>query len=134
MRLNTRLTSRLGKCTHCLVTVSYTHLVKVLLKSFDDSCITRKIVVWVNVLTQASDDATIMECIYDTLNDHNIEIPFPQREITIKPVSYTHLMIKKNNVEVARFDSLINYLYGMNTMFLSEEAQVNRNEIGRAHV
>ena len=36
-------------------------------------------------------------------------------------------MIKKNNVEVARFDSLINYLYGMNTMFLSEEAQVNRN-------
>lgn len=26
-------------------------------------------------------------------------------------------MIKKNNVEVARFDSLINYLYGMNTMF-----------------
>ena len=36
-------------------------------------------------------------------------------------------MIKKNNVEVARFDSLINYLYGMSTMFLSEEAQVNRN-------
>ena len=58
--------------------------VKVLLKSFDDSCITLRIVVWVNVLTQAIDDATIMECIYDTLNDHNIEIPFPQREITIK--------------------------------------------------
>lgn len=61
--------------------------VKVLLKSFDDSCITLKIVVWVNVLTQALDDATIMECIYDTLNDHNIEIPFPQREITIKQVN-----------------------------------------------
>lgn len=61
--------------------------VKVLLKSFDDSCITLKIVVWVNVLTQAIDDATIMECIYDTLNDHNIEIPFPQREITIKQVN-----------------------------------------------
>ncbi len=61
--------------------------VKVLLKSFDDSCITLKIVVWVNVLTQAIDDATIMECIYDTLNDHNIEIPFPQREITIKKVN-----------------------------------------------
>lgn len=61
--------------------------VKVLLKSFDDSCITIKIVVWVNVLTQAIDDATIMECIYDTLNDHNIEIPFPQREITIKQVN-----------------------------------------------
>ena len=61
--------------------------VKVLLKSFDDSCITLRIVVWVNVLTQAIDDATIMECIYDTLNDHNIEIPFPQREITIKQVN-----------------------------------------------
>ena len=60
---------------------------KVLLKSFDDSCITLRIVVWVNVLTQAIDDATIMECIYDTLNDHNIEIPFPQREITIKQVN-----------------------------------------------
>lgn len=61
--------------------------VKVLLKSFDDSCITLRIVVWVNVLTQAIDDATIMECIYDTLNNHNIEIPFPQREITIKQVN-----------------------------------------------
>lgn len=61
--------------------------VKVLLKSFDDSCITLRIVIWVNVLTQAIDDATIMECIYDTLNDHNIEIPFPQREITIKQVN-----------------------------------------------
>ena len=36
---------------------------------------------------QAIDDATIMECIYDTLNDHNIDIPFPQREITIKQVN-----------------------------------------------
>lgn len=28
-----------------------------------------------------------MECIYDTLNEHNIEIPFPQREITLKNVA-----------------------------------------------
>lgn len=58
--------------------------VKVVLKSFDDSCITLKVLVWVNVLTQYGDDGTIMECIYKTLNDNNIEIPFPQREITIK--------------------------------------------------
>ena len=58
--------------------------VKVVLKSFDDSCITLKVLVWVNVLTQYADDGTIMECIYDTLNEHGIEIPFPQREITIK--------------------------------------------------
>ena len=57
---------------------------KVVLRSFDDSCITLKIFVWVNVLTQSSDDSTIMECIYETLNSNGIEIPFPQREITIK--------------------------------------------------
>lgn len=58
--------------------------VRVVLKSFDDSCITLKILVWVNVLTQYTDDGRIMECVYDTLNLHNIEIPFPQREVTIK--------------------------------------------------
>ena len=61
--------------------------VKIVLKSFDDSCITLKVLVWVNVLTQYADDGTIMECIYDTLNEHGIEIPFPQREITIKNVT-----------------------------------------------
>ena len=61
--------------------------VKVVLKSFDDNCITLKVLVWVNVLTQYADDGTIMECIYDTLNEHGIEIPFPQREITIKTAS-----------------------------------------------
>ena len=54
------------------------------LKSFDDSCITLKILVWLNVLTQGNDMSIVMECIYDTLNNNGIEIPFPQREITIK--------------------------------------------------
>lgn len=63
--------------------------VKVVLKSFDDSCITLKVLVWVNVLTQYADDGKIMECIYQTLNDNHIEIPFPQREITIKNASET---------------------------------------------
>lgn len=54
------------------------------LKSFDDSCVTLKILVWLNVFTQGSDIAVIMECVYETLNDNGIEIPFPQREITIK--------------------------------------------------
>lgn len=54
------------------------------LKSFDDSCITLKILVWLSVLTQGNDMSIVMECIYDTLNNNGIEIPFPQREITIK--------------------------------------------------
>lgn len=61
--------------------------VKVLVKSFDDSCITLKVLAWVNVLTQSTDDGTIMECIYDTLNKNQVEIPFPQREITIKQIT-----------------------------------------------
>ena len=54
------------------------------LKSFDDSCITLKILVWLNVFTQGNDTGLIMECIYETLNNNGIEIPFPQREVTIK--------------------------------------------------
>lgn len=56
---------------------------KVVLKSFDDSAITLKVLVWVNVLTQYGDDGTVMECIYQTLADNHIEIPFPQREVKI---------------------------------------------------
>lgn len=58
--------------------------VVVRLKSFDDSCITLSIIVWLNVFTRGSDIGDIMECIYETLNNNGIEIPFPQREITIK--------------------------------------------------
>lgn len=58
--------------------------VKVVLKSFDDSCITLKVLIWVNVLTQYGDDGIVMECIYDTLNKNKIEIPFPQRVVTIQ--------------------------------------------------
>ena len=58
--------------------------VVVRLKSFDDSCITLSIIVWLNVFTRGSDIGDIMECIYETLNKNGIEIPFTQREITIK--------------------------------------------------
>ena len=60
--------------------------VKVLLKSFDDSCITLKILIWVNVLTQSIDDSKVMECIYETLDREHIDIPFPQRVITFNNV------------------------------------------------
>lgn len=61
--------------------------VAVRLKSFDDSCVTLMVLFWVNVLDRYSAEGEIMECIYDTLNEHNIEIPFPQREITLKNVA-----------------------------------------------
>ena len=57
--------------------------VKIVLKEFGDSSITLKILVWVSVMTQGIDDGRILECVYDTLNKHSIEIPFPQRDVRI---------------------------------------------------
>ena len=55
----------------------------IVLKSFDDSAINLKILVWVPVLTQYMDDGRVLECVYETLQENNIEIPFPQRDIHI---------------------------------------------------
>ncbi len=57
---------------------------KVVLKELGDSALVLKVIVWVNVFTQYADDGIILECIYNTLNDNNIEIPFPQRDIHIR--------------------------------------------------
>ncbi len=57
---------------------------KVVLKELGDSALVLKVCVWVNVFTQFSDDGIILECIYNTLNDNNIEIPFPQTDVHIR--------------------------------------------------
>ena len=38
------------------------------------------------VLTQFANDCEILECVYNTLNKHHIEIPFPQRDLHIVSV------------------------------------------------
>lgn len=58
--------------------------VKVVLKELGDSALILKVVVWVRVETQFADDGTILECIYNTLNDNSIEIPFPQTDVHMK--------------------------------------------------
>lgn len=60
------------------------HAVAVVLKELSDSCVTLKVVCWINVMTAAIDNGTILETIYNTLNDNGIEIPFPQSDIHIK--------------------------------------------------
>ena len=60
---------------------------KVVLKELGDSALVLKVIVWVNVFTQYADDGIILECIYDTLNAHNIEIPFPQTDVHIRSVA-----------------------------------------------
>lgn len=57
------------------------HKVVVLLKEFADSALTLRIVVWLDAMTSVIDSGEVMECIYDTLNENGIEIPFPQRDI-----------------------------------------------------
>lgn len=57
--------------------------VKVVLKSFGDSSVVLHVLVWVPVLTKTGSEGEIMECIYNTLNKNNIEIPFPQRDLHI---------------------------------------------------
>ncbi len=57
--------------------------VNVVLKEFGDNSIILKILVWVPVLSQYGDDGKIMECVYNVMNENNIEIPFPQRDVHI---------------------------------------------------
>lgn len=59
------------------------HKVTVIVKELSDSCVTLKVVCWVNVRSAAVDNGTILECIYNTLNQNNIEIPFPQQDVHI---------------------------------------------------
>lgn len=58
--------------------------VKTILTDFGDSSVNMKLVCWVDVLKQAAIESDIKTCIYDALNKHNIEIPFPQCEVKIK--------------------------------------------------
>lgn len=61
--------------------------VNVVLKELGDSALVLKVIVWVNVFTQYSDDGIILEAIYNALNENNIEIPFPQTDIHIKDIN-----------------------------------------------
>ena len=58
--------------------------VQVLFKNFGDSSVDLMIVVWVPVNTMVKDISQIKEEIYGALNEHGIEIPFPQTDLHIK--------------------------------------------------
>ena len=57
--------------------------VKVVFTEFGDSSINFKLLCWVDAIKQIYAVSDVMEIIYDTLNKHNIEIPFPQRDIHV---------------------------------------------------
>ncbi|MBP5278805.1 MAG: mechanosensitive ion channel [Prevotella sp.] len=60
--------------------------VKVVFTDFGDSSINFNILCWVDAVKQIYAVSDIIGCVYDTLNEHHIEIPFPQRDVYIKTV------------------------------------------------
>jgi len=53
------------------------------LKEFGDNSIVLNILIWVPVEKYSAADAEVMECVYNVLNENNIAIPFPQRDLHI---------------------------------------------------
>lgn len=58
--------------------------IKVMLIDFGDNSVDFKLICWLDVIMQGVTESEIRRCIYETLNDNNIEIPFPQRDIHIR--------------------------------------------------
>ena len=58
--------------------------IKVIFTNFGDNSIDFKLICWTDVIKQGVTESEIRECIYNALNQHNIEIPFPQRDVYIK--------------------------------------------------
>ena len=61
--------------------------VKTVMSGMNDSSVDFKLFVWSNVLKKSYVISDVLKCVYDTLNENGIEIPFPQRDITIKNIS-----------------------------------------------
>lgn len=58
--------------------------VKAVFSEFGDSSVNFQLLCWVDAVKQIYVVSDVMECIYDTLNKNNIEIPFPQRDVHVK--------------------------------------------------
>jgi small-conductance mechanosensitive channel len=56
---------------------------KVIVAEMADSSINFKLFVWAEAPKRSTVISDMLKCIYDTLNEHNISIPFPQRDIHI---------------------------------------------------
>lgn len=54
---------------------------KVIVTEMADSSVNFKLVVWVDAPKRSLVISDMLKCIYDTLNQHGINIPFPQRDI-----------------------------------------------------
>lgn len=62
---------------------NYIKYLKTVFAGFGDNSIDFKILAWVDSRKQTYAEGDIMEAVYNALNDKNIEIPYPQRDIHI---------------------------------------------------
>ena len=51
---------------------------------FGDSSINFQLLCWVDAVKQIYVVSDVMQCIYNTLDAHNISIPFPQCDVHVK--------------------------------------------------
>lgn len=57
---------------------------KTVVAGMGDSSVDFKLYIWADAVKKSYVISDVLRCIYDTLNANDIEIPFPQRDITIK--------------------------------------------------
>lgn len=69
--------------------------IKVSFSNFGDNSVDLAVTFWVLVQEKVGFVAQVKETIYNTLNEHQIEIPFPQRDIYIRKVSEVPVVEKK---------------------------------------
>lgn len=59
----------------------------IILSDLADSSVNFILIVWVDVTKQAIVESNLRTLIYNTLNEHGIEIPFPQQDVHIKDIA-----------------------------------------------
>ena len=64
--------------------IDNTKRIRVVMTEMAESSINFQLIVWVDAVKKVYVVSDILNCIYDTLNAHGIEIPFPQRDIHLK--------------------------------------------------
>ena len=73
----------IGDAVKAIERHNYIKFIQVIFTGFGDNSIDFKILAWVDSRKQVYAESDIMEAVYNALNDNNIEIPFPQRDIHI---------------------------------------------------
>ena len=73
--------------------------ISVVFNDFGESSVDLFVVCWVLVEEKAGFVAKVKEVIYNTLNKHHIEIPFPQRDIYVRHVEMPKKAVEKTALE-----------------------------------